>query len=133
METNTILSPLDMLMLHERQRGQQLFLNQPLESGKILSFTWSEAGHQARCMASALRAMGYPAQSRIAILSKNCAHWIIADLAIMMAGYVSVPIYPTSTADSITYVLQHCNARAISVGKLDDFSKQRSALFCKLF
>ncbi|MBK6610672.1 MAG: AMP-binding protein [Sphingobacteriales bacterium] len=128
METNTILSPLDMLMLHERQRGQQLFLNQPLESGKILSFTWSEAGHQARCMASALRAMGYPAQSRIAILSKNCAHWIIADLAIMMAGYVSVPIYPTSTADSITYVLQHCNARAIFVGKLDDFSKQRSAI-----
>ena len=31
--------------------------------------------------------------SQIAIISKNCAHWIITDLAIMMSGNTSVPLY----------------------------------------
>jgi len=51
----------------------------------------------------------------------------MADLAIMMGGYVSVPIYPTLNADSIAYILEHSEAQAIILGKLDDFqfSKKR--------
>ena len=45
--------------------------------------------------------------SKIALLSKNCAHWIINDLAIWMAGHISVPIFPTLTSSGIQEILDH--------------------------
>ncbi|MBL8092470.1 MAG: AMP-binding protein, partial [Anaerolineales bacterium] len=63
-----------------------------------------------------------------AILSKNCAHWMMADIAIMMAGCVSIPIYPTLTAASIQPILEHSDAKAIFIGKLDDFASQENGI-----
>ena len=79
-------------------------------------------------MASALRAMGLPPRAHVAILSKNCAHWIMADIAIMMAGYISVPIYPTLSASSIEPILTHSDTAAIFVGKLDDYASQKDGI-----
>src|SRR3546814_5257786 len=70
-------------------------------------------------MAAHLRSFGWPAGSCIAILSKNCAQWLIADFAIWIAGHVSVPIYPTLAATSIRQILDHSQAKAIFIGKLD--------------
>ena len=47
-------------------------------------------------MASALLGLGLNPGDKVAILSKNCAEWMLADVAISMAGLVSVPIYPTA-------------------------------------
>ena len=47
----------------------------------------------ARKLASGLRSLGLRDKAHIGIVSKNCREWVIADLAIMMAGYVSVPFY----------------------------------------
>ncbi|MFX7853791.1 AMP-binding protein, partial [Acinetobacter baumannii] len=54
-----------------------------------------------------------------AILSKNCAWWLMSDLAIWMAGYVSVPLYPTLAPETITQILEHSESRFIFIGKLD--------------
>src|SRR3990167_8041223 len=59
--------------------------------------------------------------SRVAIISKNCAHWIISDLAIWMAGHISVPLYTNLTADSVNQVLRHSETALVFVGKLDDW------------
>ena len=53
------------------------------------------------------------------ILSKNCAHWLMADFAIWMAGHVSVPLYPTLAADTIRQILEHSESKLLFVGKLD--------------
>jgi long-chain acyl-CoA synthetase len=74
-------------------------------------------------LASALLALGCVPGDRVALLSKNCAEWFISDLAIMMAGLVSVPLYPLQTAESIAYVLEHAQCKVILVGKLDDADK----------
>src|SRR5690606_30316420 len=63
-----------------------------------------------------------------ALLSKNCAHWIMADLAIMMAGHVSVPLYATITASTIHQILEHSESKLIIIGKLDDYSPQRQGI-----
>ncbi len=57
----------------------------------------------------------------MAILSKNCAWWLLADYAIMMAGHVSVPLYPTLTAHTVRQIHEHSESRALFVGKLDDW------------
>ena len=104
----------------EKQRADKIFLTQPQGGGATQDITWAQAGQEARRVATWLIAQGYPAGSNIAILGKNSAHWILADLAIWMAGHVSVPIYPTFNAQALSYILDHSQAKACFVGKLDD-------------
>ena len=70
-------------------------------------------------MAAYLKAQGWEPGSNVAILSKNCAWWLMSDLAIWMAGHVSVPLYPTLAPDTITHILTRSEATAGFVGKLD--------------
>ena len=102
-----------------REQPERIFLTQPIGGGAVEHIRWREAADTVRRMAAHLRAQGWPARSTVAILGKNSAHWILADLAIWMAGYVSVPIYPTFGAAALRHVLEHSEARACFVGKLD--------------
>ena len=114
--------PLQVFFEREARHPRKVFLVQPIGGGEVQTLTWGEVGHQARCAAHWLRARELPQGSHIALISKNCAHWIIADLAIWMAGHVSVPLYPNLTADSVAHVLTHSQARLALIGKLDDWS-----------
>ena len=113
--------PLDVFYEREARHPRQRFLVQPIGGGQVETLTWADVGHQARCAAHWLRARELPQGSHIALISKNCAHWIIADLAIWMAGHVSVPLYPNLTADSVNQVLTHSESVLAIIGKLDDW------------
>lgn len=113
--------PLEVFYEREARHPRQRFLVQPLGGGRVEELTWADVGHQARCAAHWLRACELPPGSHVAIISKNCAHWIIADLAIWMAGHVSVPLYPNLTADSVAQVLEHSESALVFIGKLDDW------------
>jgi long-chain acyl-CoA synthetase len=106
---------------------ERTFLTQPLE-GEVREWTFRQAHDDAARFASALLKLGLAPGDKVAILSKNCAEWLIADVAISMAGLVSVPIYPTAGTDMIGYVLEHSDARAILIGRLDDPGPARRAL-----
>ncbi|WP_223035029.1 AMP-binding protein [Hanstruepera marina] len=120
-------SPIEAFLYWESKNPDQVFLKQP-KADKVYTYTYAEAGLQARQIAAALKSYGLPERSHVALLSKNCAHWIMADLAIMMAGYVSIPIYPTLNDKSINQILLHSESKAIIVGKLDDFESQKSGI-----
>ena len=113
--------PLEVFYQREARHPNKRYMVQPLPGGQLQELSWAEVGEQARRAANWLRSRELPQGSRIAILSKNCAHWIISDLAIWMAGHVSVPLYPNLGADSVRQVLQHCEAALLFVGKLDDW------------
>ncbi len=112
-------TPVENLLRNAAHYGNDVFLHQPINR-QWLEFTWNDIEQQARCIANALQEQGYEKGTKIGILSKNCAHWFIADLAIMMAGMISVPIYVTANKETIEYVVQHADIKAIFVGKLDD-------------
>ncbi|MEX2231953.1 MAG: AMP-binding protein [Cyclobacteriaceae bacterium] len=124
-------TPLSAFFIWEKQTPQRTFLRQPI-SDDWKSWTYQQAGDEIRRIASALLSLNLPAESNIAILSKNCAHWIMADLAIMMAGHVSVPVYPTLSAGGIKQILEHSEAKMIFLGKLDDYEAQRSSIDARL-
>ncbi len=113
------LTPLQNLLNKTSKHPDKVFLHQPINR-KWRLFTWAEVELQARCIASGIKAQGYETGARIGILSKNCAEWFIADLAIMMAGMISVPIYTTAGRSSISYIIKHGDLKAIFVGKLDN-------------
>lgn len=120
-------TPLSAFYSWENYTPEQIFLKQPL-SDQWKTWTFQQAGNEIRRIATAIGALNLPRQSNIAILSKNCAHWIMADLAIMMAGHVSVPLYPTLSASATKEILQHSEAKLIFLGKLDDYTTQSAAM-----
>jgi long-chain acyl-CoA synthetase len=120
-------TPLEVFIHWERTTPQNIFLQQPIND-EWRKWSYAEAGDEIRRMATALQQYKLPSQSNIAILSKNCAHWIMADLAIWMAGHVSVPIYPTLSAETIRHILKHSGSKVLFVGKLDTFAQQREGV-----
>ena len=123
--TETRTAP-DALAHWAEKTPERVFLTQPFE-GDVHEWTFRQAHNDAARLASALLALGLAPGDKVAILSKNCAEWLIADVAISMAGLVSVPIYPTAGADMIAYVLEHSEARAVVIGRLDDPGPARRA------
>lgn len=119
---------LDKIYQWEKSKRSDVYLTQPIPGRGPETYTWGEAVGQARKMAAYLKSLDLPESSNIAIISKNCAHWLIADMAIWMAGHVSVPIYPTANQETISHVLDHCEAQALFIGKLDDWDSQKRAV-----
>ncbi len=120
-------SPLEAFLHWEKTTPDKAFLKQPI-NGKTTVYTFKEAGIEVRKFAAAINKYNFPIQSHIGLLSKNCAHWIISDLAIMMSGHVSIPIYPSLTAEAIHQILEHSESKAIIIGKLDNFESQKSGI-----
>jgi long-chain acyl-CoA synthetase len=116
---------LDYILDHEEKLRDRVCMTQPIGNGQVVDYTWGQAVDQSRRMAAHLQSLGYPRGARIAILSKNCAHFIMAEVAIWMAGYTTVAIFPTETAETINYVLTHSEASLLFVGKLDLWEHQQ--------
>ncbi len=115
---------LDYIYEHESNRANEIYLTQPTGGGKVVDFTWGSMMDQSRKMATYLKAQGFEPGARIGILSKNTAHFMMSELAIWMAGYTTVAIFPTEGADTVNYVLTHSGASLLFVGKLDAFDTQ---------
>ena len=109
----------------EKSAPERRVFTQPLGGGVLRTMNWRELMDETRRMAAHLQSYGFAPGSRIAILSKNCAHWLMSDWAIWMAGHVSVPLYPTLAADTIRQILQHSEAKLLFVGKLDGWEAMK--------
>ncbi len=120
-------SPLARFYEWEQTCPDKIFMSQPLH-GEWRKFTWRQTADEVRRLVAALQAYNLPPKSCIGLVSKNCAHWIIADLAIMMAGHISVPVYPNVGADTLNYVLTHSDAKILLVGKLDDWNFMKAGV-----
>ena len=126
-------APLDMLALQrlyhwEQTAPTQVALTQPMGGGALQDFSWGDVADQVRRMAAHLKAQNWEPGSNIAILSKNCAWWLMSDLAIWMAGHVSVPLYPTLAPATIAHILAHSEAKACFVGKLDGWDVMQQGM-----
>ena len=116
---------LDYVYDHEAKLADRVYLTQPTGGGQVIDYTWRQTLDQARRMAAHIKAQGLEPGARIALLSKNCAHFFMAELAIWMAGCTTVAIFPTETAETISYVLEHSGASLLFVGKLDTWPAQK--------
>jgi len=119
---------LDYVYDREASHPDLIYMSQPVGGGKVIDYTWGQALDQARRMASHLQQSGVGPGVKVALLTKNCAHFIIAELAIWMAGGTTVALFATESASTIRYVLEHSEAALILVGKLDTWDQQRDGV-----
>ena len=95
------------------------FAGQPFlwrkQGGEWRPLTWEEAAERARALAKGLRRLGVASGDRVALVSENRPEWLIADVAIMTAGAITVPAYTTNTADDHAHVLSDSGAACVIV------------------
>ncbi len=120
--------PLQRAYRWEKERASTVFLTQPMGAGVVRDWTWAQTMDEARRMAAYLQAQGWEPGSRVAIMSKNTAWWFMADLAIWMAGHVSVPIYPNLVAETVRQIMEHSECKLCFVGKLDDWKSMEPGI-----
>ena len=77
--------------------------------------TASEFRAEVSALAKGLVAAGIGAGDRVALLSRTRYEWTVADYAIWSAGAVTVPIYETSSAEQVEWILSDSGARALIV------------------
>ena len=128
---NSLINHLEYFYKWEKSDPNREFLKQPKgNSWKILSY--KEAGLEARKLVAALRSLGLQKGDHIGLLSKNCYHWIIADLAMSMGGFVSVPFYASLPKAQLEEVILKSDIKLLFVGKLDTWEDKSEALHEKL-
>jgi len=103
------------------------FLRQPFGENWE-EYTWGEVGQLARKLATGLKSLGLPEKSHIGLMSKNCREWIIADLAIVMAGYVSVPFFPNLNSSETKALLNQGDVKALFMGKVEDWDEIKKGI-----
>ncbi len=82
-----------------------------------------ELFERVRDLSLGLGALGMSKGDRVAIVSESRPEWIISDLAVLSAGAVLAPIYPTLSASQARYILQDCGARLAIVSTAAQLEK----------
>ncbi len=85
------------------------------KDGVYQPWTWKKVEGQVRLLARALRARGIDDGERVVLVSENRPEWLIADLAIMAAGGITVPAYTTNSEIDHRYIMTDSGAMAAIV------------------
>ena len=93
------------------------------ENDKYVSLSWSQVKEQVESLATYLKDLGILEGDRVLILSENRPYWLMADLAVMNAGRISVPIFTTYSSNDYEYILNDCKPSLIIVSNNDQFKK----------
>ncbi|MEK9756142.1 MAG: AMP-binding protein [Bacteroidota bacterium] len=111
----------------EKEFKDKTYLRQPF-GDEWEEYTWGEVGNMARRLASGLKSLNLREGAHIGIYSKNCREWIISDLAIVMAGYVSVPFFPTLNGKELAYIMDYGDVDALFLGKIETWDEIKNDL-----
>ena len=106
----------DMFVEQTRQLGDRP-LAWAKRDGAFHPMSWHSVSHEMRRLARGLRAVGMEDGDRIVLVSENRPKWLVADLAIMAGGGITVPAYTTNTVDDHRHILTDSGAKGAIVSK----------------
>jgi len=113
-----MLTPLGAFLAAVQEQPHKPYLRQP-KNRVFKEYSWQNVADMAKSVAYQLHKFGIEPGDKVALWSKNCYEWVVTDLAIMMVGGVSVPLYPGQSKENVHYVLEHSESKLMFVGKHD--------------
>ncbi len=111
------------MVFAQAEAGRGRTVLQVKRLGKYQEISWEQLIEQVEQIALALLDLGLKPGDRAAILSENRPEWVAADLGILSAGGVTVPIYTTLTSEEISYILKDSQAHFIFVSNPELMAK----------
>lgn len=127
MSNTTYPVPYEMLKKWAETTPDKIYLRQPVDR-VIHEKTWAQVHDEVLRLASGFLSLGLKKGDVVAILGKNTAEWFITDFALGAAGLIPAPIYFTAGEDTIRFVMEHSEAKAIVLGKLDDIAPAKAGI-----
>nr|WP_298686428.1 long-chain fatty acid--CoA ligase [uncultured Dongia sp.] len=85
------------------------------QEGAWVPADWAETARQVRALACGLVTLGVMPGDRVALVAENRPEWLIADLAIMSAGAITVPAFATNTSEDHRHILTHSGAKGVII------------------
>jgi len=83
------------------------------ENGRYVPVSSQELYDRIRHISMGLRGLGFAPGDKLALLSENRPEWVMTDFAVLGAGGVTVPIYPTLTPEQIRYIIDDSEAKIV--------------------
>lgn len=112
---------------HERFPNPTL-LNQPKPGGGYAAWSSADVAAAAEEIAFGLIGRGYARGAKMALFLDSDVYFALADLGALLGGFVDVPIYFTSTPESIRYVLEHSEAEVLFVADREAYDRAQPTL-----
>lgn len=98
------------------------------QDGQWRAIGWRTLGQAMDYCAQALIRCGHQPTEMVGIYARNMPEWTQADLGILAARGVSVPIYPTSTLDQVRYIVRDAKIGILFVGEQPQFDQALTLL-----
>jgi long-chain acyl-CoA synthetase len=124
---NAAISSLARLPAYVHDRFQKPALLRRCQAGGATDMSAAAFYEQVRALAAGLVAMGLGRGDRVALLAESSPEWVIADLAVLSVGGVTVPIYTTLPAPQVQYIVGDSEARLAIVSTASQAAKLQEA------
>ena len=82
-------------------------------------WSWQQARNEINAVAAWLE-KHYPVGTGMTILSRNCAHWVMADYAVIAAGNVVIPMFTTLPQNTAEYILEFSETKLLFLGEAEN-------------
>jgi len=112
---------------YEEEKANRPFLHQPF-GDTWETYTWAEVGEKARRLATWLKKQCPKDNAHVSIVSKNCREWFIADIATMMAGFISVPFYANLKGEQLREVIELGDVDLLLLGKVEGWEDMKTGI-----
>lgn len=110
---NTIVEMYDRITKHFINWDRPALMHKVQD--KWVGITYKELRETVRNFAMGLLALGIKRNDMVGIISENRPEWVFCDLAILSIGAVDVPMYPSSTSNTIEYIMNDSECKAVIV------------------
>ena len=77
-------------------------------------YTWAEASTQINAVAAMLESR-FGQGEKMVVLSRNCAHWVMADMAIITSGNVQVSMFTTLPGNTAEYIFNLTETKVVLI------------------
>ncbi len=115
------------ILLMAMSRGERVVMRWQTRDGYWTPISASELYGKVRALARRLELWGLQAGDRVVLVAENRWEWPVADFAILALGAVDVPLYGTTTAEQLGYMLKDSGAKVAIVSTVEQFRKLQQA------
>jgi len=95
---------------------------------QFTEWNWSDANNEINAVAAWLEQRYGSSKNNVVLLSRNRAHWMLADFAIIESGNVTVPMFTTLPAPTAKYIFDFTDARLLILGETDNWDAVQGVL-----